>query len=107
MSTPPTSGKKAGTKGGTVQWGLRLPDGTVVWPPGDYKGHPLHTPQDRAVLASVLAATARDLGFHEPTFLAHYGWAQRVVHEVPATEPIDSEAALADEPLQPGDGEGR
>lgn len=61
-----------------VQWGLRLPDGTVVWEDTLYRGHPLCTAEQRATIVEVLRRTAADLNFDEITFLGNYGWARRV-----------------------------
>lgn len=59
------------------QWGLRLPDGNIVWENSTYQGLPLQSPQQREILVSVLRRTAADLNFEESAFLAHYGWARR------------------------------
>ena len=59
------------------EFGLRLPNGTVVWPPTCYKGHGIDTPDDRAQLLAVLKKTAADLDFVEREFLAHYRWITR------------------------------
>ena len=61
-----------------VQWGLRLPNGTIVWDNCLYQGHPLATPEQRAVLLAVLQKTAADLSFDEQEFIGHYGWARRI-----------------------------
>lgn len=58
------------------QWGLRLPDGNVVW--GNYKGNALQTLPQREALVDVLRRTAADLNFEENAFLSHYGWGHRL-----------------------------
>jgi hypothetical protein len=59
------------------QWGLRLPNGNIVWENCLYQGLPIREPDQRQVLVNVLRRTAADLDFDEGTFLGHYGWARR------------------------------
>lgn len=66
--------------------GLVLPNGRVVWPPNEYKGYPLDTPQARYVLLKVLKKSAEDLDFNEDQFLAQYRWATRFVTTVEGAE---------------------
>jgi hypothetical protein len=98
VTTPPQPNQRIGA--GHVQYGLRQPDGHVVWPPGTYKERPLATGADRAALLEALRVTADDLGFPREVFLAHYGWASRVVHDGDSV-PLEDPQALAGEPLLP------
>jgi hypothetical protein len=85
----------------TMQVGLRLPDGRIVWPPDEYKGYPLNTADERAILLQVLNKTADDLSFAHADFLNYYSWCKRILTtKVVAREigslPIDSPEAFAD-----------
>lgn len=68
------------------QVGLVLPNGRIVWPPDEYKGYPLDTPQARYILLKVLKKSAEDLDFEEEAFISQYHWATRVVTVVDGDE---------------------
>lgn len=61
------------------QWGLKLPDGTIMW--GSWQNLSFATPMDRLLAIANLQKTAADCGFSEgeqiAQFLAHYGWVTR------------------------------
>lgn len=57
--------------------GLRLPNGTEVWPPNDYKGFSFATPEDRAKLLEVLIQTEADLNLPKGTFVSQHTWIKR------------------------------
>lgn len=82
--------------------GIRLPDGTIVWPPDTLQGHPLSTEDQRQAIVALLRQTATDLHIPPDQFLANYLWvirkkitvtltqlvaAQPLVVQAPATEP--------------------
>lgn len=71
------------------QWGLRLPNGSVVWDNSLWLGRSLATPEDRTVLVEVLRKTAVEIGFEEATFLGCYGWATRLGVPSMAWGPIE------------------
>lgn len=62
-----------------LQWGLRLPDGTVSW--GSWQGIPCDNPLDRMRMIATLQKTALSIGFAEgdqvAAFLGNYGWVTR------------------------------
>lgn len=59
------------------EYGLVLPNGTVAW--GEYRGHPITTPEQRQALLAVLQKTAGEIGFSEDRFLEFYRWSRRNV----------------------------
>ncbi|QDH91877.1 hypothetical protein SEA_PHRAPPUCCINO_47 [Mycobacterium phage Phrappuccino] len=59
----------------TVQYGVRLPNGTVSW--GELGGHNLNTAEGRAALLGALRASAENLGFSEEDLLRQYRWTTR------------------------------
>lgn len=73
-----------------TQFGLILPDKTVVW--DQYQQFDLTTPEGREQLFLSLVQTAVDLNFPEVVFLGHYEWTTRTVTVVenavlPISEP--------------------
>lgn len=92
------------------QWGLKLPDGNIVWEGTLYKGMSLASPQDRASVIAVLRKTAEDLNFDTETFLGFYGWAWRVgvpamqwgeTEVLPLTIGVDSQVKKGPEQVGP------
>jgi hypothetical protein len=61
-----------------VQFGLRLPNGEIVWDTELYQNRGLATTEQRAALLVALRQTAVDLSFPEQDFLGFYGWARRL-----------------------------
>ena len=63
----------------TAQFGLRLPNDTIVW--NAWNNPPLvipfDNPLDRLRMVANLQKTATDLGFEIEDFLTHYGWVTR------------------------------
>lgn len=57
--------------------GLRLPNGTEVWPPSDYKGFSFSTPEERGKLLEVLAQTEADLNLPVGSFVQQHAWMKR------------------------------
>jgi hypothetical protein len=57
--------------------GLRLPNGTEVWPPSDYKGFAFSTPEDRGKLLEVLVQTEADLNLPPGSFVGQHAWLKR------------------------------
>ena len=58
--------------------GLRLPNGTAIFPPETWHEHPLVTAADREAVVGLIRAAAVRLGYDdEDHFLPHYGWATR------------------------------
>ena len=62
-----------------TQWGLRLPDESIVW--GNWRGFPFDNPLDRMKMIAALQQTALEAGFAEGeqmlAFLSNYSWATR------------------------------
>ena len=67
-----------------VEYGLSLPNGTVSW--GEYRGHPVQTPEQRWTRQQILRTTAAEIGFEQEEFLSCYGWAARTVTTVISDE---------------------
>jgi hypothetical protein len=57
--------------------GLRLPNGTEVWPPSDYKGFLFSTPEERGKLLEVLIQTEADLNLPVGSFVQQHSWMKR------------------------------
>jgi hypothetical protein len=60
-----------------VEFGLRTPDGTVLWPPDTYRGYPFATPQERNALADILLEAGRELKVDPVSFAASFKWVPR------------------------------
>ena len=61
-----------------VQWGLKVPNGNIVWDNALYCGNPLATPEHRTSVLEALKKTAGELGFAPEDFLRDFGWVRRV-----------------------------
>jgi hypothetical protein len=79
-SVPGESAQESETDnaGPIIQWGLKIPNGNVIWDNALYVGNPISTPEQRSVLLEALKKTALELGFPPEQFLAQYGWVRRV-----------------------------
>ena len=64
--------------GPVTQWGLKVPNGNVVWDNALYCGNPLATPEQRVAVTEALKKTALELGFVPEDFLKGFGWVSRV-----------------------------
>lgn len=60
-----------------VEYGLRTPDGTIIWPPDQFLGHPIDTETDRNALPEALRAHAVELKINHDAFLGSYQWVPR------------------------------
>ena len=70
--------------------GLRLPNGTQIYPPETWHGHSLDGAENRDGLLQTLRAAAANLGYPEESFLEHYQWVTR--DKITATMYEDGEA---------------
>ena len=82
----------------SVQVGLKLPNGNVLWDNALFCGNPLATPEQRALLLHALSKTAVELGFDEDEFLSRYGWAKRVGVPAMAWGQIEVVPLISEEP---------
>ena len=57
--------------------GLRLPDGTEIWPPETWHGRSLVTLGDRHLIFDAIAASATNLGLDEGFLASQYRWVTR------------------------------
>lgn len=62
-----------------VDYGLRCPDGTVLWPPNTYRGYEFDTAELRNGFASVLAGAAGELKIDPGAFVSAFAWVPRYV----------------------------
>jgi len=60
-----------------VEYGLRTPDGTVIWPPETYRGYPFSTNEERAAFQDILNAAAVELKLDIATFVGGFQWVPR------------------------------
>lgn len=72
----------------TVNYGLRCPDGSVIWPPDTYKGYPIDTDQERNDFANILVGAAQELKIDPTVFVGAFAWVPRqsityVISKVP------------------------
>lgn len=58
--------------------GLRLPDGTEIWPGETWHGRGVETPEDRQVIVEAIRASAPNMGIDEGLLLTNYHWLIRV-----------------------------
>lgn len=80
---------------GTVRFGLILPNGNEVR--DKFGAHDLDTLEGRQGLVNSLVATARNIGFPETEFLAHYRWTTRTEIIIDTGKlPITDRRALVD-----------
>ena len=80
--------------------GLRLPDGTEVFPPDTWHGRGLSTAEDRKVILDALVQSAENLGIGAEELLAQYSWLVRGYQTITLTVPLDTtEVALEDAAL--------
>lgn len=63
----------------TIEYGLRTPDGTVIWPPGTYKDFPIDTEAARSDMGNVLRVAASNLMLDPEGFVSGFGWVFRTV----------------------------
>lgn len=78
--------------------GLRLPDGTVIYPPNDWHGRRIDTPSDRAIVLSALQDSARNMGEPEAQLLSRYKWVAVENQVLTVTRVLDSVVHDIDDP---------
>lgn len=71
-----------------INYGLRCPDGSVIWPPDTYKGYPINTEQERNDFANILVGAAQELKINPTVFVSAFAWVPRqsityVISKVP------------------------
>lgn len=59
------------------EWGLRLPNGRVVWPPEQFYGTGYQTEQERGAVANAIAAALDNMSLPRDPNLGQYGWVRR------------------------------
>lgn len=69
--------------------GLRLPDGTEIFPPGQWHGRSIETPEDRAAILAAVRLSESNLGFPIGELCARYCWVPRWRIELISFEPSD------------------
>lgn len=57
--------------------GLRLPDGTEIYPPDTWHQRSLETPEDRRVIHQSIVIAARNLSISENELLGRFAWVTR------------------------------
>ena len=58
-----------------VEHGLKLPNGTEIYPPDTWHGRGVETPEDRKVIINALVNSANELGIWPPEDLLNtYAW---------------------------------
>lgn len=60
-----------------VEYGLILPDGSIIWPPQQWHGRTFATPEDRQHLLSSVRLSERNLGFPPGGLVSQFAWATR------------------------------
>lgn len=63
-----------------VETGLRLPDGTEVWPPNTWHGHQPNLPEDRQRILEAITLSAGNLGMIPADLTEQYRWIVREKH---------------------------
>jgi hypothetical protein len=63
-----------------IETGLRLPDGTEVWPPDTWHGHQVTTPESRQRLLEAITISAANLGMIPEDLTEQYRWIVREKH---------------------------
>ena len=82
-----------------VETGLRLPDGTEVWPPNTWHGHQVHTPEGRQRVVEAITVSAANLGMTPEDLIEHYRWIVREKHLYITTVCNDGTEVELDSPL--------
>lgn len=59
------------------EWGLRLPDGKVVWPPSRFYGSDFQTEEERAGITKAIVDAIANMSLPLQTTLATYSWLRR------------------------------
>lgn len=77
-----------------VEYGLQTPDGTVIWPPQDYRGFAIDTAADRAELPTVLRVCAGELLLDPESFAAGFGWVPRAVMTTVVAKVLDGRLSI-------------
>lgn len=60
-----------------VDYGLRCPDGTILWPPDTYKGYAFDTDELRNGFADMLVGAAAELKIDPTVFVSAFAWVPR------------------------------
>lgn len=94
------------------EYGLKLPDGSIIWPPGQWHGCGFATSEEREKLFRSVKNSAANMGFVPEVLSEQYGWVTRakitaVVYAdygdevIPFSETgyVDPQAVYPDEPL--------
>lgn len=63
----------------SFEYGLRLPTGEVVWPPGNWHGLSVDEPGARDQIITAINGSAINLGIDPEELVSRYGWAIRRV----------------------------
>lgn len=71
-----------------VEIGLRCPDGSIIWPPDDYKGYSFKTIEERNNFPQILIGSAQELKIDPQVWISAFAWVPRlkttmVVSKVP------------------------
>ena len=78
--------------------GLRLPDGTEVWPPDTWHDHPLVSDEDRRTILTAIAASATKLGMDAAELVSRYRWVVREKHSYTTVVLVDGHDTDLDDP---------
>lgn len=78
--------------------GLKLPDGTLIFPPDTWHGRGVETNDDRAVIVSALRESAVNLGIAETELLDRYKWHVRDKQTITVTRRMDGGNHDLDDP---------
>lgn len=78
--------------------GLRLPDGTEIFPPQTWHGRGLTTAEDRKTVLDAIAQSAVNLGIQTHELLSQYGWLVRGYQTIMLTVPLDTTEVPLDDP---------
>lgn len=78
--------------------GLRLPDGTEIFPPDTFHGRGLTTAEDRQVILNAIAQSADNLGMASHELLSRYTWLVRGHQVITLTIPMDTTEVALDDP---------
>jgi len=58
--------------------GLRLPNGEEIFPPEQWHGRNIETPEDREQIYRAIKLSAVNLGFPEEEMLSRYAWVPKM-----------------------------
>ncbi|AON96852.1 hypothetical protein BI081_gp255 [Mycobacterium phage Tonenili] len=81
-----------------IEIGLKLPDGTQIFPPETFHGSSLATAEDRQAIHAALLVAAANMGYPPDRIQEDYSWIQRENEVVTIRRPVAIQELRIDDP---------